>query len=143
MNLEKQINIDGEKWIVRLSEKNELTLSFLVPYKRSIYATDPLWHDWDWTNEPKLNYFENYYESTGVSNLNIFRLKGKILQEIVALINMSKVNFFYYQANTVKKAQIYLRIGHSIVKLLNQDLFVKQWSVQGDGLWCYFYKKTM
>lgn len=129
-----RFSIDGENWIIKLDDSNELSFAFLVPYERTIYATDPLWHDWGWGVET--DEYENYYESVGVSSINIFKLKTVLLDEIRKFIKHKKINFFYFQPNTDKKAIVYQRISKDLLKLLGGE-----WDLQDYKYWFYFYKK--
>jgi hypothetical protein len=130
----KIINIDDEKWKITLNTENELLFSYLVPYDRTIYATNPLWHSWD-TDVDDENEFENYVESVGVSSINIFKIKSVLLKEIVNLIKQTGIEFFYFCANTDKKTNVYKRISKDLISMLNGE-----WDVQFIDEWFYFYK---
>jgi hypothetical protein len=129
------INIETEKWKITLNNDNELSFSYLIPYERTIYATNPLWHSWD-TDIGGEDEFENYVESVGVSNINIFKIKSVLLREIVNFIKESDINHFYFYANTYKKLTVYVGISKDLIVRMGGE-----WDVQYIDEWFYFYKK--
>lgn len=129
----KRINIENENWVIKLTEKNELSFAYLVPYSESIYSNNPLWYDWGWNKEAQADEFENFFVRTGTSNLNIFKIKATLMKEIVKFIKQYKINFFYFQPNTDKKAHIYGSISKKITEMLGST-----WKVQYSHYWFYF-----
>jgi hypothetical protein len=134
--MEKIINIQNEKWKITLTRTHQLAFSYLVPYSRTIYATNPLWHNWDLNPSAGEDEFEDYIESVGVSDVNIFKIKSVLLSEIVKLLKQTKTVFFYFEANTGRKNNIYKRIRKDLNTLLGGD-----WSNQYADGYYYFSKK--
>ena len=131
--MNKKIQFEGETWSLNLSESHELSFSFVVPYSRSVYATNPLWHSWDM--EPEEDEQENFYFAEGISHVNIFQLKSFLFKEIVKFIQEANIDFFYFTPNTDQKSVIYTRISQELV-----DALGKGWSVQSYVHWFYFSK---
>ena len=129
----KRISIDSENWLIKLSDRNELSFAYLVPYSESIYATNPLWHDWGWNEEAQADEFENFFNRTGTSKLNVFKIKAVLMEEIVNFIRQHKINFFYFQPNTDKKVYIYGEICEKLAEMLGSS-----WEVQSSFFWFYF-----
>lgn len=129
--MNKIIHIESEKWKITINNSNELSFSYIVPYERSIYATNPLWHSWDDNQEDE---YENYVERIGISKINIFKIKSVLLREIAKLIKQTNIKFFYFYANTHKKNVVYRRISKELVDMLD-----KGWTVQFMDEWYYFH----
>lgn len=129
---ERRVNIENEKWKITLNNDNELSFCYLVPYEKSIYSTNPLWHSWD---DELPDEFDNYMETVGISKISIFKIKSVLLKEIASLIKESNTKFFYFYANTHKKNSVYRKISGELLKLLNS-----KWNVQFIDEWYYFYQ---
>jgi hypothetical protein len=129
------VNIQNEVWKITINNDNELSFSHIVPYSRTIYATNPLWYSWDMKISDHDSEFENYVKSIGSSNINIFKIKSSLLKEIVNLIKQYDIKFFYFYANTDKKRRMYNKISKELIDMLGVG-----WDVQFINEWYYFYK---
>lgn len=132
--IKRKIIVDGESFLIKFSDRFELSFVYIVPYEKSIYCTDPLWQDWGWNGEIEEENFEEY-SSDGNPNVNVFRLKGRILKEIVSMVISNRIEFFYWQPNDPKKMRIYRNVANELVGMLGED-----WEVQNTDFFCYFRK---
>ncbi|MBJ2173651.1 hypothetical protein JBL43_05340 [Aureibaculum sp. A20] len=125
--------IEDEIWHVQLSDTNQVSFGYSIPYKKSIKALNPLWHDWDYTTYvPEVS-----YDMKGVtSEISPFVLKKELLNAVVSLIKKSKVTFFYFTPTSKQRGKIYA----NLTKLLMSKLTGK-WEAQiVDEEWFYFTK---
>lgn len=126
------IYIEDEKWNIRLTEAGELMFSYMMPYEKSIEATNPLWYDFDRTP-----YIPSEYTSVdGVTNISPFILKERLINGVVDVVSMSKCNFFYFKPNTKQKGNIYSNIVNLLISKL-KGVWVCQVI---DKTWFYFTK---
>lgn len=132
--IKRKIIVDGENFLIKISNRFELSFVYIVPYEKSIYCTDPLWQDWGWKGKIEEDEFEEY-SSDGNPNVNVFRLKRRILKEIISMVISNRIEFFYWQPNDPKKMRIYRNIANELIGMLGDD-----WEVQNTDFFCYFRK---
>ena len=128
----KQTMIDGEKWLVQLSDDKQLSFAYLVPPDKSEWKTNPLWHDWD----DKHNEDEWSYSMRDVSKVHPMRLKSILLKLIVDVIKESKTTSFYFTPTSKQRGTIY----SNIINKLLQELGPKWVRQNIDNNWFYFNK---
>ena len=128
----KQTMIDGEKWLVQLSDDKQLSFAYLVPPDKSEWKTNPLWHDWD----DKHNEDEWSYSMRDVSKVHPMRLKSVLLKLIVDVIKESKTISFYFTPTSKQRGAIYSNLVNKLLHELGP-----KWIRQNiDNNWFYFNK---
>lgn len=141
MSIKKEIiEFDELRFMLCLQHDGELSFYFEVPREISKHKTDPLWHTFDERDV-------DAYGPEWVSDFNrmpkkiaAFRIKQILFEKIVGFILKNRVDYFWFQANTMQKARIYELLRNKLVEKLGQKTD-QMWSVQYMGMYFYFNKQ--
>jgi hypothetical protein len=135
LDMEQIINIENERWVIRLTNDNQLSFAYILPYEKTQACTDPLWHDWD--DGPYIE--ERVVFMQGVSSISPFKLRRHLITEISKFINRNKITFFYFQPTTQQRGRIYNSLVSTLISTLGGD-----WDFQiSNEEWFYFYKNKI
>jgi hypothetical protein len=128
----KYVDIENERWEVRISEDKQISLAYAVPYEKSEWKTNPLWHDWGPYEEEEEDWS---YSRTGVSSINPIKLKRIIFKVVVGIVKASKTDFFYFKPTDKQRGKIYSNLTEKLLEALGAG-----WSAQNiENTWFYFY----
>ena len=133
MSLEERVTIDDESWIIRMTRDGQIYFLFVIPYEKSEWKKDPIWHSFDPDDDI---YKDEYVSDLNLSKVDInpFRIKRILIQHIAKLIKRSHHSFFYFEANTQQKGKIYTNLIQELLSNLEPG-----WTYQViNERWFYF-----
>lgn len=134
-DLEKIVTIDGYQWKVIFTPDDQMMFAFKVPKELSTWKNEKLWFSFD----PEDDYNQDEWSASHENmptDFSIFKVVTAIFDAIAELVRRYKIKFFYFQANTKKKGEIYRLLSERLVSKLGGN-----WKYQAvDDDWFYLTK---
>jgi hypothetical protein len=127
-----KVEIEGYEWKVSLDIYNELSFVF---YEIFHDPDEGQW--WDGSDDFTTTYrVPNVKDNALPDGLSSVRVMRRIIEEIIAVLNRSKTDFFYFKPTTDRKADFYVSIFERYLHRLRGE-----WEYQIiDKKWFYFRK---
>lgn len=101
-----KVEIDGYEWKVTLDSYNELGFVFLENFHN---LDEGKW--WDGSDDFRTRYTIPVARDNALPDgLSSVRVVRRIIKEIIAVLNRSKTDFFYFKPSTARKADFYINI---------------------------------
>jgi hypothetical protein len=130
--LQSKVQIDNFNWVVSLNMRGELSFYF-EQLEIDEYA-GLFWKGGD--DSPREYYVASVEDNVLPKNISPVKVVRKLIKEVAALVNRSKINFFYFSPSTDRKAIFYINVFKTYLPLLKGE-----WQFQIiDDTWFYFTK---
>ncbi len=130
--MQSNVQIDNLSWVVSLNMRGELSFYF-EQLEIDEYA-GPFWKGGD--DSPREYCVASLEDNVLPRNISPVKVIRKLIKKVAALVNRSKVNFFFFSPSTDRKSKFYANVFKAYLPLLKGE-----WQFQTiDNTWFYFTK---